>query len=213
MGEVTHHRQPSQDELSSSAALERSSASKRELLMQAEFGEVNFQQTKQLQINEQLLDEHAQKVHNLRDFMDAARDHNSTLEQQVTDLQEQVVGLQQQIEHQAAELAEARELEQKFAHMASEMGCIDAEGRLMQAELERVTDELIHSKASEAEYLEWMRDVKEKLANGREDGLAMALAENMAESRRKDKVIMQLDHHMYQRRWQFWCPHPVGANL
>ena len=43
---------------------------------------------------------------------------------------------------------------------------------------------------------EWLADVKAMMASGKEDGLAMALAQNMMESREKDKTIAALQRQL-----------------
>merc|ERR1712194_369695 len=56
--------------------------------------------------------------------------------------------------------------------------------------------ELLEARNSEADYRQWLQDVKKMLANGREDGLAMALAENMAETRRQLRIIKDKDEEI-----------------
>ena len=93
-----------------------------------------------------------------------------------------------------------RVLEQQFASLANEMGCVDQEGRLMRQKLEDMTRELLEARESEADYREWMHDMKKMMANGKEDGLAMALAENMAETRRQQRIIKDKDEEIRKLR-------------
>jgi hypothetical protein len=46
----------------------------------------------------------------------------------------------------------------------------------------------------------WLADVKEMMAAGKEDGLAMALAQNMMESQRKDERIRTLEKELHHHR-------------
>ena len=52
---------------------------------------------------------------------------------------------------------------------------------------------LVQARLDEAQHLAWLRDVKAMMASGAEDGLAMALAQTMEESHRKDQLLKQKD--------------------
>eukprot|EP00933_Yihiella_yeosuensis_P041041 TRINITY_DN35488_c0_g1_i1.p1 TRINITY_DN35488_c0_g1~~TRINITY_DN35488_c0_g1_i1.p1 ORF type:complete len:361 (-),score=81.06 TRINITY_DN35488_c0_g1_i1:447-1466(-) len=146
------------------------------------------------------MEEHCRQQSRLKQQAESATQRCLELEGRMNELEEQKLQLQQQVENQANELAEARILEQHFAGMAAEMGCIDAQGNLMRQELEEMTAELLELRASEAEYLVWFQDVKQKMAEGREEGLAMALAQNMAECKKKDRLLRQKDEEIRQLR-------------
>jgi hypothetical protein len=93
------------------------------------------------------------------------------------------------LEAQAAELEQARAFETAWADLASQMGCVDAEGQLMREWMETLTAQLVESRDREAESSRWLAQVKEMMASGKEDGLAMALCQNMHESRAKDEAL------------------------
>ncbi|CAE8611692.1 unnamed protein product [Polarella glacialis] len=181
-------------ELRSSGLVEARCSEPVELLMvSAELGEVRYQQSQQLQLSEQLLDGHAQQARACREQVEAATRQSAELELEA----QGAATLQQQLEQQAVELAEARLVEQQFAKMAADLGCIDAQGRMMKQA------ELLELRARETDYLIWFEDVKQKMAEGREDGLAMALAQNMAEVRKKDRLIKQKDEELRRLRGAF----------
>ena len=90
------------------------------------------------------------------------------------------------------------------------MGCVDEQGRLMQGRLEELTAELMQARLDEAQHLAWLRDVKAMMASGAEDGLAMALAQTMEESHRKDELLKQRDAELKALRGG--RPAVVGAS-
>lgn len=93
------------------------------------------------------------------------------------------------LEAQAVELEQARAFETAWADLASQMGCVDAQGQLMRERMEALSVQLVESRDREAESSRWLAQVKEMMASGKEDGLAMALCQNMHESRAKDEAL------------------------
>ena len=49
-----------------------------------------------------------------------------------------------------AELQRLREVERRFSELAAEMGCVDEQGRMLQARVEAVTGELVQARLDEA---------------------------------------------------------------
>ena len=80
----------------------------------------------------------------------------------------------------------------------------------MQGRLEELTAELMQARLDEAQHLAWLRDVKAMMASGAEDGLAMALAQTMEESHRKDELLKQRDAELKALRGG--RPAVVGAS-
>eukprot|EP00971_Amphidinium_carterae_P099929 1976056-Amphidinium_carterae.1 len=174
--------------------------SEHELFLQSQLEEVNLQQAKQLQLSEQMIQEHSAEMRLLRNRLDASDKCNVVLENQIVQLKDDIANYQKRLAEQAQELQNAQAVEQQFAKLAAEMGCVDEQGQLMRQQLEEMTAELIRTKASEAEYQQWFQDVKRMLASGKEDGLAMALAQNMVECRKKDDIIRKKDAELRQMR-------------
>jgi hypothetical protein len=56
------------------------------------------------------------------------------------------------------------------------------------------------ARASEQEYQIWLADVKTMMASGKEDGLAMALAQNMMECRKKDELLQNQERELKRLR-------------
>ena len=108
--------------------------------------------------------------------------------------------MQSHIDEQAIELKTARAIEENFAALAAKLGCIDEEGQLMRSRLEMLTMELVQARASEQQYQEWLADVKTMMASGKEDGLAMALAQNMMECRKKDELLQNQERELKRLR-------------
>ena len=160
---------------------------------QAELEERRLQQASAHAAHEAALAEARGQARELSTRAGLAERRATQLEREVEALTEQ--GAQAADEAAAArqELARLGEVERRFSELAAEMGCVDEQGRLMQGRLEELTGELMQARLDEAQHLAWLRDVKAMMASGAEDGLAMALAQTMEESHRKDQLLKQKD--------------------
>ena len=160
---------------------------------QAELEERRLQQASAHAAHEAALAEARGQARELSTRAGLAERRAAQLEAEVEALTEQ--GAQAADEAAAArqELARLGEVERRFSELAAEMGCVDEQGRLMQGRLEELTGELMQARLDEAQHLAWLRDVKAMMASGAEDGLAMALAQTMEESHRKDQLLKQKD--------------------
>ena len=91
----------------------------------------------------------------------------------------ELAAAQAQIAQQSSDLEAARATEQQLGELAAQLGCIGTEGQLLRERLQTTTRELVQARESEATYQGWLDDVKRMMAEGEEDGLAMALCQNM----------------------------------
>ena len=137
---------------------------------QAELEERRLQQASAHAAHEAALAEARGQARELSTRAGLAERRAAQLEAEVEALTEQ--GAQAADEAAAArqELARLGEVERRFSELAAEMGCVDEQGRLMQGRLEELTGELVQARLDEAQHLAWLRDVKEMLASGAEDG-------------------------------------------
>ena len=173
---------------------------------QAELEERRLQQASAQAAHEAALGEARGQARDLSGRAGLAERRATQLEVEVEALTEQ--GAQAADEAAAArqELTRLGEVERRFSELAAEMGCVDEQGRLMQGRLEELTGELMQARLDEAQHLTWLRDVKAMMASGAEDGLAMALAQTMEESHRKDQLLKQRDAELRALRGR-----PAGA--
>lgn len=125
-------------------------------------------------------------------------------------LRAELADAMQALETQAAELAQARAFEASWAELAAQVGCIDQEGQLMREQMEALTRELVETRDRERESREWLAEVKEMMASGKEDGLAMALCQNMQESRAKGEELARARREIDELRAELGKP-PRGA--
>jgi len=151
-------------------------------------------------LHEVMLKEHASEMARLGERAAKAEGRIATMEREVAVSREVRETMQSHIDEQAIELKTARAIEENFAALAAKLGCIDEEGQLMRSRLETLTMELVQARASEQEYQIWLADVKTMMASGKEDGLAMALAQNMMECRKKDELLQNQERELKRLR-------------
>jgi hypothetical protein len=162
--------------------------------------ELRMQLLQQAQLHEVMLKEHASEMARLGERAAKAEGRIATMEREVAVSREVRETMQSHIDEQAIELKTARAIEENFAALAAKLGCIDEEGQLMRSRLETLTMELVQARASEQEYQIWLADVKTMMASGKEDGLAMALAQNMMECRKKDELLQNQERELKRLR-------------
>ena len=182
---------------------------------QAELQELRLQQQGEKHAHEAALAEARRQARGQSERAGQAERRATQLEREVEALSEQAGQAAEEAGAARQELARLREVERRFSEIAAEMGCVDEQGRLMQARVEALTGELLQARRrrlphrsrpwispqpppplwqarlDEAQHLQWLKDIKSMMASGAEDGLAMALAQTMEESHRKDQLLKQ----------------------
>eukprot|EP00965_Chrysotila_dentata_P043021 1428464-Pleurochrysis_carterae.AAC.3 len=151
------------------------------------------QQAAQLELGEKLLADHSEQLRKESERAAAAEQAAAAAEAKAEELAEALREMSAHAEGQAAELAQARQAEERFAELAGHMGCVDDDGQLMEAQLNELTKQLMEARSAEAAYQEWLLDVKQMMASGHEEGLAMALGQSMWEVRRKKQELAKKD--------------------